>query len=133
MDRTMYDLHRLGWNSFQQLCLTITREVLGQTVESFLNTNDGGRDGAFVGRWDPTGHEHLTGQFVIQCKFTSRINKSLHPSDLSDELTKAKRLVQKELCDSYILMTNAGLTGSNAEDIELLLRQAGVKHVALSY
>ena len=24
----MYDLHRLGWNSFQQLCMTITREVL---------------------------------------------------------------------------------------------------------
>jgi hypothetical protein len=28
----MYDLHILGWHSFQQLCLTITREILGQTV-----------------------------------------------------------------------------------------------------
>jgi hypothetical protein len=36
----MYDLHRMGWNSFQQLCRTIAREVLGQTVQSFLDSND---------------------------------------------------------------------------------------------
>ncbi len=32
----MYDLDNLGWHSFQELCLTITREILGQTVASFL-------------------------------------------------------------------------------------------------
>ena len=48
-DNEMYDLHNLGWNSFQQLCLTITRAILGQTVESFLDSRDGGRDGAFYG------------------------------------------------------------------------------------
>ena len=42
----MYDLHNLGWHSFQQLCLTIARDILGQSVESFLDANDGGRDGA---------------------------------------------------------------------------------------
>jgi hypothetical protein len=42
----MYDLYSLGWHSFQQLCLTVTREILGQTVESFLDTADGGCDGA---------------------------------------------------------------------------------------
>jgi hypothetical protein len=41
----MYDLHILGWHSFQQLCLTITREILGQTVESFLDSSDAGKDG----------------------------------------------------------------------------------------
>jgi hypothetical protein len=51
----MYELHRLGWKDFQQLCLTIAREVLGQTVESFLDSNDGGRDGAFTGEWTPLG------------------------------------------------------------------------------
>ena len=45
----MYDLHTLGWHSFQQLCLTITREILGQTVESFLDSSDAGKDGAFAG------------------------------------------------------------------------------------
>jgi hypothetical protein len=47
----MYALHRLGWNSFQQLCQTICREVLGQTVESFLDSNDAGKDGADAGAW----------------------------------------------------------------------------------
>lgn len=124
----MFELRNLGWNSFQQLCLTIAREVLGQTVESFLDTNDGGRDGAFTGLWKPTGQESLLGQFVIQCKFTSRLNHVICPSDLEDEANKAKRLVEKGYCDSYILMTNAGLSGTKAEDIEGLFRKAGVKH-----
>ena len=45
----MYDLYNLSWHSFQELCLTITREILGQTVESFLNSSDVGKDGAFAG------------------------------------------------------------------------------------
>lgn len=126
----MYDLHNLGWNSFQQLCLTITREILGQTVESFLDSGDGGRDGAFTGKWRATGQEDLTGSFVIQCKFTSRSSYVLQTSDLSDEIEKAKRLVAKGLCDSYLLMTNAGLSGTREEDIKALFQAAGVKHVA---
>ncbi len=127
----MYDLHDLGWNSFQQLCLTITRELLGQTVESFLDSNDGGRDGAFVGRWNPTGHEDLSGRFVIQCKFTSKINHVLYPSDLTDELAKVRKLVEQGLCDSYVLMTNAGLSGNRGEEIEALFKGAGANHVVL--
>jgi hypothetical protein len=61
-----YDLHKLGWNRFQQLCVTISREVLGQTVQSFLDSSDGGRDGAFSGTWKPNGREDLMGRFVIQ-------------------------------------------------------------------
>lgn len=126
----MYDLHNLGWNSFQQLCLTITREILGQTAESFLDSGDGGRDGAFAGSWKATGQEDLTGSFVVQCKFTSKSNYALRTSDLSDEVEKAKRLVAKGLCDSYLLMTNAGLSGVRVENIKALFQAAGVKHVA---
>ncbi len=125
----MYNLTDLGWNSFQQLCLTITREVLGQTIESFLDSNDGGRDGAFAGQWNPTGREEMVGRFVIQCKFTSKLGYSLRPSDLTDEAAKVTKLVEQNLCDSYVLMTNAGLTGKNAEKIEKLLREAGARHV----
>lgn len=127
----MYDLHNLGWNSFQQLCLTITREVLGQTVESFLDSNDGGQDGAFVGHWKPTRNEDLKGQFVIQCKFTTRANHSLRPSDLSDEFDKVKKLVKNNCCDSYVLMTNAKLSGSNAKSIKLRLKRVGIKYIVL--
>lgn len=127
----MYDLHNLGWNSFQQLCLTITREILAQTVESFLDSGDGGRDGAFTGKWGPTKQEDLSGSFVIQCKFTSKINYILRTSDLSDEVEKARRLAAKGLCDSYVLMTNAGLSGTRSEKIKALFKDAGVKRVAV--
>ena len=126
----MYDLHLLGWHSFQQLCHTITREVLGQTVESFLDTHDGGRDGAFRGNWATQGQEDLTGPFVIQCKFTSKADSTLRASDLSDEAAKARRLVDQGLCESYVLMTNAGITGTEDANIRTLFKEAGARHVA---
>ena len=107
----MYELHTLGWHSFQNLCLTILREVMGQTVESFLDGNDGGRDGAFSGTWNPSVNENFSGRFVIQCKHTSRPSYVLQLSDLIDELEKAKRLVTAGRCDCYVLITNAGVTG----------------------
>lgn len=127
----MYELHNLGWHSFQQLCLTIAREVLGQSVESFLDSNDGGRDGAFAGRWSPTGNENLSGQFVIQCKFTSKNNYALRPSDVSDEVAKVRRLVEQSRCDSYVLLTNAGVSGTQTEEVENLFKAAGAKHVVV--
>lgn len=127
----MYDLHTLGWHSFQQLCLTIVREILGQTIESFLDGNDGGRDGAFSGTWKPSGNENLTGRSVIQCKFTSRPAYVLQLSDLADEVEKAKRLVAAGRCDCYVLLTNAGVTGTRVEEIEALFLTAGVKQVVV--
>jgi len=78
----MYDLYSLAWHSFQQLCLTITREILGQTVESFLDSFDAGRDGAFSGVWKPVRGESLNGRLVVHCKFTSRHDKNLSLADL---------------------------------------------------
>lgn len=127
----MYDLHRLGWHDFQKLCLTITREIFGQTVESFLDSSDAGKDGAFAGTWKPQQGETIHGHFVIQCKFTSKPGKNLALSDLTDEVEKVRRLVQNSRCDSYILMTNAGLSGSTAEDADRLFKDVGVKQVFL--
>ena len=127
----MYNLHSLGWKSFQQLCHTVIREILGQTVEPFSDSHDGGRDGAFTGKWTATGQEDLNGPFVIQCKFTSRANYSLKPSDLSDEIAKVKRLVKKGICRSYVLMTNAGVSGCRVEEITELLKAAGVEQVRI--
>jgi hypothetical protein len=127
----MYDLHNLGWHSFQQLCLTITRGILGQTVESFLDSSDGGRDGAFTGKWEATGHEALTGAFVLQCKFTNKRNHSIQITDLSEEAEKAKKLVAKGLCDSYLLLTNAGISGTKGAKIKALFKAVGVKHVSI--
>lgn len=131
MGEAVYELHSLGWHNFQQLCLTVTREILGQTVEPFLDSNDGGRDGAFSGAWVPRGAETLSGRFVIQCKFTSKKDTNLHLADLCDELEKARRLVEKNLCDAYVLMTNAGLSGTEAEKIEAAYKAVGVKDVLM--
>lgn len=127
----MYDLHRLGWNSFQQLCLTIAREVLGQTVQSFLDSNDAGRDGAFVGSWTPVPGQHLSGNFVIQCKFSSKADCLLTKSDMADEIPKVRKLVAGGLCDVYVLMTNAGVSGKQEAQIRTELIGAGAKHVLI--
>ena len=121
----MYDLHRLGWNSFQQLCLTIAREVLGQTVQSFLDSNDAGRDGAFTGSWTPASGQHFSGNFVIQCKFSSKAGYLLTKSDITDEIPKVRRLVASRLCDVYVLMTNAGVSGRQEAQIRSELLGAG--------
>ena len=125
----MYELHRLGWNSFQQLCQTICREVLGQTVESFLDSNDAGKDGAFAGTWTPTSSEVYAGSFVIQCKFTVIPGHNLKPSDINDEIEKVRKLVAAGQCDVYVLMTNAGVSGVQTAKVKALLAQAGVQHV----
>lgn len=127
----MFGLHNLGWSSFQQLCLTITREILGQTVESFLDSSDGGRDGAFSGTWKAVGQEDFCGRFVIQCKFTSKVNHILKKSDLSDEVDKARRLAAQGFCNSYVLMTNAGVSGKAAENIRSAFEGAGVERFAI--
>lgn len=127
----MYNLHRLGWNSFQQLCLAIAREVLGQTVQSFLDSNDAGRDGAFAGSWTPAPGQHLGGKFVIQCKFSNKAGCLLTKSDITDEIPKVRKLVADGLCDVYVLMTNAGVSGKQEAQIRSELIGAGAKHVLI--
>ena len=46
-----FELHTLGWRSFQDLCAAVLREVCGQSVQPFADSRDGGRDGAFCGQW----------------------------------------------------------------------------------
>src|SRR5437868_121707 len=99
MPEMTFNLHTLGWHGFQQLCHSILRENLGQTVQSFLDEHDGGRDGAFSGVWNQTGTEDLSGKFVVQCKFTKIAGKNLQLSEMSDDIDKARRLVEQGLCD----------------------------------
>lgn len=90
-----YELHSLGWKAFQDLCATIMGEVLSQTVQVFLSSRDAGRDGAFQGTWKPVKGEELEGPFTIQCKFTSKRDRTLSISDIQAELVKAEKLASK--------------------------------------
>ena len=112
-----YELHTLGWKAFQDLCITIVGEVLGQTVESFSPSMDAGRDGAFRGQWQGTGGATLSGSFTVQCKFTSRRDAHVTLSILRDERDKAARLARAGLANNYILMTNCKVSGQREEEI----------------
>ncbi|MDZ4401880.1 hypothetical protein [Prosthecobacter sp.] len=107
-----YELHTLGWKAFQNLCVTIIGEVFGQTVQSFFDSRDGGRDGAFQGRWKPTANESWSGSFTVQCKFTAKAGKHWSPADLKGELAKAAILAKRGLADNYLLFTNAHVSGA---------------------
>jgi hypothetical protein len=112
-----YELHSLGWKAFQNLCSTIMSEIWGQTIQTFFDSQDGGRDGAFNGEWENNINENYSGTFTAQCKFTAKSDALIYLSDLSDELKKAKRLAKRGLADNYFLFTNAKLTGVNDEKI----------------
>ncbi|WP_303908209.1 hypothetical protein [Thiohalomonas denitrificans] len=113
-----YQLHSLGWKAFQNLCTTIMAEVFGQTVQTFFDSHDGGRDGAFRGTWKPKYGEALTGTFTAQCKFTAKADVQVKFGELTGELNKAKRLASRGLASNYILFTNARLTGTVEENIK---------------
>lgn len=112
-----YELHSLGWKAFQNLCSTIVSEIWGQTIQTFFDSQDGGRDGAFNGEWENNKSEVYSGTFTAQCKFTAKSNALIRLADLTDELKKAKRLAKRGLADNYFVFTNAKLTGVNDEEI----------------
>jgi hypothetical protein len=125
-----FELHTLGWRGFQDLCAAVLREVWGQSVQSFADSRDGGRDGAFYGTWaDAADAVDLpSGPFVLQCKFIARRDQTLTPSVVDGEVAKARSLAARGACRSYVLMTNARVTGSSEETIRASLRDAGVAH-----
>ena len=126
-----YELHSLGWKAFQNLCVTIASEVWGQTVQSFFDSRDGGRDGAFHGEWKPRGGKSFKGTFTVQCKFTAKAAKQLQVSDLSDELVKARRLAARGLAENYFLFTNSRLTGLTDEALKEAFESVpGIKRFA---
>jgi hypothetical protein len=127
-----YELHTLGWKAFQDLSATILAEVLGQTIEQFLPTHDGGRDGAFFGAWSNLAEGGVEGSFTVQCKHTSHSGNSLTVGDLADELEKAARLGDKGLSDNYLLMTNCAVSGTAEESIRnAFLSIPGIKWFGL--
>jgi hypothetical protein len=113
-----YELYSLGWKAFQDLCVTIVSEVWGQVIQSFFDSHDGGRDGAFHGTWKTIQGESFNGAFTVQCKFVGKVDKTINLYDLKDEVEKAKRLASRGLANNYILFTNARLTGVAVEKMQ---------------
>ena len=118
----------MGWKAFQDFCITVLGEVIGQTVRSAGEGPDVGRDALFEGTWRARGALTLHGQFVAQAKHTSR-DATLAPSALAAELPKIKELARRDRCDNYILMTNARVSGRNQLALRSAVRAVGVREV----
>lgn len=100
-------------------------------VQSFSDSCDGGRDGAFPGKWLSRKGETYAGAFTVQCKFTAKADKVLKISDIKDELKKAKRLAARGLAANYFLLTNAKLKGIAEEEMrEVFESIPGIKRFA---
>lgn len=120
-----YDLNRLGWKAFQDLACAVTAEVLDRPIQTFLSSNDGGRDGAFVGTWESA--EGATLKSTIQCKFLGKPGASLTLAGLKSELSKAAKLAQQGLAEDYLILTNAGVSGDADQQICAAFEATGVK------
>lgn len=123
-----YALHTLGWKSFQDLCVAVAQECLRRPIEAFLPSRDGGRDGAFIGRWE----DGLTeGRSTIQCKFTSKSGATLSLANMKSEIAKAKRLAARGLAEDYVLLTNFGISGNSGAEIAAAFEAVGVRKCLL--
>lgn len=125
-----FDLHKLGWKAFEDLAACIFRDVLGQTIQVFADGPDGGRDGAFNGKWKDIKDSKSTtfsGNFTIQCKHTSDASKSFPITLIKDEVPKIKRLAKDGLCDVYFFVTNYSIPGETAKQMEKEFVNAGAK------
>jgi len=129
-----YDLHKLGWRAFQDLCAVVLQEVLGQTFHTFADSNDAGRDGAFYGQWAVAGSSGAVGvnsgaATVAQCKFGARAGLTLTPSALGAEIAKVGDLHRNGLCDAYVLLTNLAVSGRTESWVIDQARKVGVQDV----
>jgi hypothetical protein len=127
-----FALYTLGWRAFQDLCAAVLRQVWGQSMQTFADSNDAGRDGAFYGSWSGTAtgpvQDVPEGPFVLQCKHTKNPDATLSASMLHEEFDKAQNLVRRGLCRSYLLLTNARVTGASEATIRERLIACGVAH-----
>lgn len=120
-----YDLSQLGWKAFQDLACAVAAEVLNRPVQTFLGSNDGGRDGAFLGTWNGTGCE--TAKSTIQCKFIGKPGTNLTLAAVQEELRKAATLAEQGLAEDYVILTNAGVSGEADLHICKAFEAVGVK------
>lgn len=135
-----YELHKLGWRAFQDLCAVVLQETLGQVFTAFADTNDAGQDGAFHGLWAAPGDKVLTEledftapamPVVVQCKFSVDPSRTLAPSDLGGELAKIEALHARGLCDGYMVLTNLRVTGRTQSWFAEEVRRRGPKVAAI--
>lgn len=126
-----FDLHKLGWKSFEDLVACVLREVMSPLIQHFGSGPDGGRDISFLGSWRVGNSENLHGAVAIQCKHTSVANKTLPKSLVEHEIPKIVRLHKIGLSDHYILISNHNISATKEAEYSELIRSTGVRSVRI--
>ena len=124
-----FDLTKLGWKAFQDLATAVAAEILKRPVQTFLGSNDGGRDGAFLGTW--TGDDGQPVKSTLQCKFMGKPGANLTLANLKNELPKAEQLSRDGLAEDYVILTNAGVSGEADKEICAAFEAVGVKRCSV--
>lgn len=117
-----FALHTLGWKAFQDLCAQVMEEELRTTVSVYREAQDGGQDAVFLAKC-PDGP---TAVGTAQCKFSSKPDQRLRPSDITGELDQVKQLVAKQMANVYYFITSMGVDADVARDIRERLSAQGV-------
>lgn len=117
-----FALHTLGWKAFQDLCAQVLEEELNASVSVYREAQDGGQDAVFLAR-DAAG---LTVIGTAQCKFSSKVEQRLRPSDITAEIGNVQSLVAKQMAHVYYFITNMGVDAGVARQIREQLLAHGV-------
>jgi energy-coupling factor transporter ATP-binding protein EcfA2 len=124
-----YALHTLGWASFQDLCASIFEVIFDRQVHFYAKTHDGGRDGSFSGLVSEPLVPGDKRRSTLQTKHVSRESSSLTLAQLTDERKKVSKLAKDGRAASYVIMTNATVTATEAQKIEDAFREDGALEV----
>jgi len=117
-----FALHTLGWKAFQDLCAQVMEEELKTTVSVYREAQDGGQDAVFLAK-SPDGFSVVG---TVQCKFSSKREQRLRPSDITGELEHVAQLVAKGMATIYYFITSMGVDADVARGIREQLSILGV-------
>ncbi len=118
-----FALHTLGWKAFQDLCAQVMEEELKTTVSVYREAQDGGQDAVFLAK----SPDALSVVGTVQCKFSSKREQRLRPSDIVGELEHVEQLVAKKMAAVYYFITSMGVDADVAREVREKLSALGVK------
>jgi len=117
-----FALHTLGWKAFQDLCAQVMEEELKCTVSVYREAQDGGQDAVFLVK--RTDDSITVG--TVQCKFSSKREQRLRPSDITGEVEHVEQLVAKGMASTYYFLTSMSVDADVAREIRERLAAMGV-------
>lgn len=117
-----FALHTLGWKAFQDLCAQVMEEELKTTVSVYREAQDGGQDAVFIAK----SPDQLAVVGSVQCKFSSKRDQRLRPSDITSELDNVQQLISKKMATVYYFITSMGVDAGVASEIREKLSALGV-------